>query len=93
MDDAETSLIAHELMLRMLVSNEKIRNPIFVAEAQRTVDEFLGHLAPDSTNECFVQVRAKFIATLDTRSALFAGLQSKEPTSLRRRFLLWLLRD
>jgi hypothetical protein len=91
-ESVETSLIAHELVLRMLVSNEKSKNSIFAAEAQKGVDEFLGHLVPDSANECFVEARAKVMATLETRGDLFSGPQSKGTTSLRRRFLLWLLR-
>ena len=90
-DSAETSLIAHELMLRMLVSNERNRNPIFAAEARKSVDEFLGHLAPGPTNESFIDARAKFMAALDTRADLFGGQQPQGPMSLRRRFLLWLL--
>ena len=92
MDSAQTSLIAHELVLRMLVSSEKNRNPLFAAEARRSVDEFLGHLPLDPSNECFVEVRAKLMAALDTRADLFGGLRSA-PMSLRRRFLLWLLQS
>jgi hypothetical protein len=86
-------LIAHELMLRMLVSSEKSRNPTFAPEAQKSVDEFLGHLSLDRTTECFVQARAGFAAILNTRTDLFMGPRPQRPTSLRRRFLLWLLRD
>jgi hypothetical protein len=93
MDSAEASLIAHELMLRMLVSNEKNRNPIFAAEARNSVDEFLGHLVPDPANECFIEARAKFMAVLATRADLFGGRQPQKPISLKRRFLFWLLRD
>ena len=91
-DSTQPTLIAHELMLRMLVSSEKNRNPIFAAEAQKGVDEFLGHLSLDRTTECFVQARAEFSAMLGTRADLFVGPQPKEPMSLKRRFLLWLLR-
>jgi hypothetical protein len=92
-DSTETSLIAHELMLRLLVSNEKNRNPIFAAEAQKSVDEFLGHLAPAPTHEGFVEARAKFLAALDTRVDLFGSPTPQRPLSLRRRFLLWLLQS
>jgi hypothetical protein len=88
---AQGTLIAHELMLRILVSNEKNRNSIFAAEAQKGVDEFLGHLPFDRTTKCFVQARAKFATILDTRADLFVGAKPQEPMSLRRRFLLWLL--
>jgi hypothetical protein len=91
-DGAQATLIAHELMLRMLVSSEKNRNPIFAAEAQKSVDEFLGHLPVDRTTECFVQARAEFTATLNTRADLFVGPRPQGSMSLRRRFLLWLLR-
>jgi hypothetical protein len=91
-DSAQTTLIAHELLLRMLVSSEKNRNPAFAAEAQKSADEFLGHLPLDQTTECFVQARSKFMAALDTRTDLFVGPKTPGPMSLRRRFLLWLLR-
>ena len=91
-DSAQATLIAHELMLRMLVSSEKNRNPIFAAEAQKSVDEFLGHLRFDRAPEFFVEARAKFISTIDTRSDLFVGPKPQRRMSLRRRFLLWLLR-
>jgi hypothetical protein len=91
MDSAQTLLIAHELMLRMLVNSEKNRNPVFADEARKSVDDFLGHLARDPTNECFIEVRAQFMATLDTRTDILGSQQSEEPMSLRRRFLLWLL--
>jgi hypothetical protein len=91
-DSAQATLIAHELMLRMLVSNEKNRNAVFAAEAQKSADEFLGHLRLDSAPECFVEARAKFMSTIDTRTDLFAGPNPQGRMSLRRRFLLWLLR-
>jgi len=34
-DSVQTSLIAHELMLRMLVSNEMSKNSVFAADARR----------------------------------------------------------
>ena len=92
-DSIHTTLIAHELMLRMLVSIEKNRNPFFAAEAQKSVDEFLGHLSFDGTTECFVEARAKFMTTIDSRTDLFMGPGPQRPTSLRRRFLQWLLQD
>ena len=93
MESTETSLIAHELMLRMLVSNEKTKNPVFAAESRKSVDEFLGRLALDPPNECFVDARAKFMTLLETRDDVFGHQQPSRPVSLRRRFLLWLLHD
>jgi hypothetical protein len=91
MDSAQTSLLAHELMLRLLISSEKNRSPFFAAEARRSVDEFLGHLPPGPPNEYFVEARAKLIALLDTTDDLFGREAPAMSMSLRRRFLLWLL--
>ena len=90
-DGRQTTLIAHELLLRILVSSEKNRNQSFAAEAQKRLDEFLGHVPLDSTTEIFVQARSKFASILDTRVDRFIDPKPQGATSLRRRFLLWLL--
>jgi hypothetical protein len=86
-------LLAHEVVLRVLVSKERTKDATFVALARRAFDEFLGRIASEPRDELLVAARRNFTAMLNTRDDLFRDDALVEaPITWRRRFLLWLMR-
>ena len=74
LNDQQIEILAHQLVLRMLVSKEKMENPRFEEQARRSLDEFLGGRVPDpdeAPDQDYVEVRARFIDILGTRDDIF----------------------
>lgn len=91
---AEISVLAHTLVLRMLVSNERMKNPKFAAQARKAMDEFLGRYIGDpneAPDPIYVKVRSDFMNILDTRDDIFVDKDATEiPMTWKRRLFLWL---
>lgn len=94
MEDQGAAALALEVVIRMLVSREKERDPKFGEQALNRFDEFLGHLATEPREEIFVEARKRLNSILNTSSDLFATVSSGNPQPLtwKRRFLLWLMK-
>jgi hypothetical protein len=96
LNDQQIEILAHQLVLRMLVSKEKMENPRFEEQARRSLDEFLGGRVPDpdeAPDQDYVEVRARFIDILGTRDDIFVDeFAGERPMTWKRRLFLWLER-
>lgn len=96
--ELQERVIAHMILLRMLVSREKMNDDAFEKTARGTLDEMLGKFVAEKVNDraemdtMFVQVRKQFLNIMDVRIDMFAKAGSDKPLTLRRRFLAWLER-
>lgn len=96
LNDQQIEVLAHQLVLRMLVSKGKMVNPRFEEQARRSLDEFLGGRVSD-TNEApdpdYVEVRARFLNILATRDDIFIDeFAGERAMTWKRRLFLWLER-
>ena len=96
LNDQQIEILAHQLVLRMLVSKAKMESARFEEQARRSMDEFLGmHVsdpngAPDLD---YVEVRTRFMGILATRDDIFIDEFARErPMTWKRRLFLWLER-
>ena len=94
MGEQAGTMLALEVVIRMLVSREKERDPWFANEAQAVFDEFLGRLTSEPREEILVDARKRLMSIVSTTSDLFANspLRQERPLTWRRRFLLWLMK-
>jgi hypothetical protein len=93
MEEIYGDVVAHTILLRILVSKAQLENQHFRGDAQKAFDEFLGLVALEPINPIYVEARKKFIAILNTRTDLLSDKFNEDrPLTLRRRFLLWLIR-
>jgi hypothetical protein len=96
LNNQQIESLAQQLVLRMLVSKEKMENPKFEEQAQKWMDEFLGSHVTDANDEPdrdYVEVRARFMSILRSRDDIFIDeFAGEKPMTWKRRFFLWLER-